>query len=1426
MTHPPQAKPAQYDHYSGLRQPQHFPQPAPPSDPVDIRTISDSPMSRSSAIPRSARTPTNVSSPQWRSEAGPSYTPSAPKSQIASPRVPYSSGLEKSTIPRFTPKTTESPQTISGQKLTSRTPLTSPCVPTTASTLSTPGRSLRTTRAVPSRQQSTPLIGQSPRFPQTPGLTEDSRSGSQRTKSAKPTSIPNTPKSSLKVPSPLVYPGSPLNKDIYVPSSSALRSTLIPTSTHSSTSDLERRYERTFTGGRLVVANGSIASSSGSEQSFHAQNKWDDRNRKWSGHAHGSHGEEDSRTNTDQYSRKQPHPTPRFASSPMHTQTRQASIHSSESGVGLGLSIDTNPHNYIETEDESERSVFEDDEASVYDTDDDKYYQNSSLTSRQHLSVEIQHQNQSFDSARRQEALRGIVNGLRLECGSRRSSAAKSVVSFVESEADYSGQGVAIGDSEDLDAIGAPDGRRSGPRSSWNRSSQQSQGESKSHSRRVSRHSDYRQPDSQSRVSERKVETQNTSHVRSKSSAVDHSFSQRNRRSSSVPPNARSSQNYEQSVATPIEPRRDHERVDASQRRSRKRANTVAERPSSNDRRSSQARDPQEQHRNSTHHDAFERRTSANKWTEEASTRERNAFGIPSSLSYGANDSDPQLIPQDRSATNLSDAGLPHFDSQQSAVGDGQWSERINNHDPLSNGAEALFRKLSIPSQHNRRDRNSEGRFRANKYPASRPPDAIPEPVKPPSPPSVMSAASSAPSVYDDGPVELESPPHTAHNHAPHPRSTNAWQFAMHPSTYEALLKEYGPAEMERQELIYKFSCSEEKFVTHMHAILKQCILPLRRRNSKRWIPGVPGPVARLFDWLDDIVNLHTAVLSSLKSAQRVWKAGGVILRFGEIVRGYVPRLEIYQPYLVKLNLVKDLVLSAVRDMKDEFGEYVRLQEEAVGMNEPGWTLVDFLSRPMERLKLYPQAFTELCKSTPKTHCDYLPILSLSCSTRMIIRVLGEVRRREAEYQLVKELQTKIAGISPTVKLAARERRLLWQGEVSLSIPPDHPETCRDCQLHCKAPSLNTKKSKHSGIRKQEKPQRVTRLFDAIGSWNNQRNHRPRSSSFNSSVSSLLSDSLSSCYSSSSAASLPSTPRWEKRPYERTPEIVIEHPSESERSKVESRHHTHNNQDPVRVKQQATLAKALIFSDVIVFFTANHIGRRGGVQYKLLDDIGIVRICGINNDDQNGNQLDLLKDRNTHDSTGCSNTLDLLSLSGHELDTGVIPENNKLFRRTITLSSSPAPSCSSSRESFVTSLFKAHQHTIRSLSFPSHAGNYLAHGPQVDLELDTQRSVISIMTTGLPVPKSPSVQQLQELQKKEEQGVSNVRGKGESGGKGRMNEKEVDEVELEREERGWWAVRFQQVLREMQRHDPIVTLDDTVDEAEVGLDVNVQSLNF
>jgi hypothetical protein len=147
--------------------------------------------------------------------------------------------------------------------------------------------------------------------------------------------------------------------------------------------------------------------------------------------------------------------------------------------------------------------------------------------------------------------------------------------------------------------------------------------------------------------------------------------------------------------------------------------------------------------------------------------------------------------------------------------------------------------------------------------------------------------------------------------------------------------------------------------------------------------------------------------------------------------------------------------------------------------------------------------------------------------------------------------------------------------------------------------------------------------------------------------------------------------------------------------------------------------------------------------------------------------------------------LDILPVDVKNLDKGVIPQSASV--KTIHLAipkecpnpdSEEDPAEETRRQTWLSAFQQCFQFTLRSLSVPSHSGGYPIHGPNVDLELDTRNSVLGLLASGLPLPKSPSVQ-FEDVQ----------RGQG------------CDPRRQEREERGWWSLRFQQVLRELLRQD-------------------------
>ena len=109
----------------------------------------------------------------------------------------------------------------------------------------------------------------------------------------------------------------------------------------------------------------------------------------------------------------------------------------------------------------------------------------------------------------------------------------------------------------------------------------------------------------------------------------------------------------------------------------------------------------------------------------------------------------------------------------------------------------------------------------------------------------------------------------------------------------------------------------------------------------------------KLFDWLDDIVQLHTQISSALHLARSTQYP--VVLHIAEHLRPFVPRLELHLPYLARLAGVTEEIDKMARDPESDFGEFIRLQSSNPECESLG--LSSFLLKPVQRLMKYPLFF-------------------------------------------------------------------------------------------------------------------------------------------------------------------------------------------------------------------------------------------------------------------------------------------------------------------------------------------------------------------------------------------------------------------------------------------------------------------------------------
>lgn len=184
------------------------------------------------------------------------------------------------------------------------------------------------------------------------------------------------------------------------------------------------------------------------------------------------------------------------------------------------------------------------------------------------------------------------------------------------------------------------------------------------------------------------------------------------------------------------------------------------------------------------------------------------------------------------------------------------------------------------------------------------------------------------------------------------PGSTETWRSSVPEHLYATLARSQPKLELKRQEVIYELYRTEESFVNGLKGVVRVFSQPLRTPQG-RWIAGVPTPIARLLDWLDDIVYLHSQITSILAECRHA--QGHLVQRIADTLLDFMPRLEVHQPYLIRFESVTKSIDDMLARPDSDFGEFVRMQQ---ALPECGaMPLSSFLLKPVQRLMKYPLFF-------------------------------------------------------------------------------------------------------------------------------------------------------------------------------------------------------------------------------------------------------------------------------------------------------------------------------------------------------------------------------------------------------------------------------------------------------------------------------------
>jgi hypothetical protein len=361
---------------------------------------------------------------------------------------------------------------------------------------------------------------------------------------------------------------------------------------------------------------------------------------------------------------------------------------------------------------------------------------------------------------------------------------------------------------------------------------------------------------------------------------------------------------------------------------------------------------------------------------------------------------------------------------------------------------------------------------------------------------------------------------------------------------------------------------------------------------------------------------------------------------------------------------------------------------------------------------------------------------------------MREVKLQEEEYELVKDRMGHIKGLPASVQLAHRSRRLLARGRLERENPRGKARAATTGgELHEHGRSHHA-----AGVRQ-------SRLISVIQSKAVRSDSIRTTSESNASIGSRFSDDLQSkpypsnfLRHSRSASSLARQDNWERQ-------------------------FTSPRNVPSIPETRAETLYTLVFNDLILFASptydsnnARHDREMPEDSWNLIEGIGISRVLKVI---EESSQI----------------VLDLLPVDLENIATGRIPDSGQVV--TLSLSVPPVSSSGAQldmtglsrlRHNWVSAFQECAEYTLRALSFPTGSGKLAAPTPGLAWETgnNPKTSLAGIVTSGssLPLPKSPSAQ---------------------------IAEQGANPSEQEREARGWWGLRFQQVLREMQRDHGFTT---------------------
>ncbi|KAF8688372.1 RhoGEF domain, partial [Rhizoctonia solani] len=565
-----------------------------------------------------------------------------------------------------------------------------------------------------------------------------------------------------------------------------------------------------------------------------------------------------------------------------------------------------------------------------------------------------------------------------------------------------------------------------------------------------------------------------------------------------------------------------------------------------------------------------------------------------------------------------------------------------------------------------------------------------------------------------------------------------SWRASLEDIEFKRLEKAYEPTELCRQELIWEFHQSERMFVETMRTLIRLFFQPLRTQDQRKWITGLSPEVTKLFDWLDDIAHLHEQLLDALETMRQDHEQ--VIILFSETVQPFIPLMELYQPYVVRMDETVKQISAMTLDSSSHFGEFVRMKHALADCED---SLEDMIKRPLSRVREYIHFFQTLLTFTPRTHPDHFSCFSLLHSMDGMMQVLDEVKTREEEYELTKSLLSRVSGLPSQFVAATRENRLLAQGP--LTRVHVNKEGCSTGQ-----PASTTRQS-GTFVGHQSRNRSGSRSIIGSSSTDSSRRSISSCSTGLRNVSTDYHTHFTSATSSRVNVSRNS--------------LQVSRLTFGARSQIASVHASKSRpKSPGIDCSGETEMYVLVFTNYIILTKRVMVGglsrspmQSSDNQWDTLESLGVFRLLGVT--DYHG--------RYGHEYLI---SLDLAPISDTGLDdidfplfVGITSQENKTHDGIQGLQKI----C----QQWFISFQQCYLHTLRSISFPSQSGVATISMDRIEPSISSE----------IRFPKSPS-QQLERTVKRKEARLP-----------------PLGNAEEEREEREFWTERFNAISREMKQ---------------------------